>query len=189
MTPLDEWFVSSILPHEAALQRYLRRLCRNTSEIPDICQEVYVRIYENAAHRKPASPKSFMFTTARNLIIDKARRERVVSIEYTEDSATLDVLTDEQSPEERCGAAEELRQLCRAFDRLSDHFREVIWFRRIEGLSQAEAAHRLGINEGTLESRLNRALAAFSRELAEAPEHEDLSEDRNEKIAQPGGGA
>ena len=145
--------------------RYLHRVWRNHAEIPDLCQEIYVRIYQGAARSKPEAPKSFLFTTARNLLADKARREQVVTINYTQDLDSLDVLTDELCPERRYGAHEELQRLSEAFDQLSDNFREVIWLRRVEGLSQKEAAQRLRINEGTLESRLSRALAELTRTL------------------------
>jgi RNA polymerase sigma factor (sigma-70 family) len=187
MDSVDDWFVATILPHEEALVRYLHRMWRNRAEIPDICQEVYVRIYEGAARSRPESPKSFLFTTARNLLADKARRERVVSINYTQDSSALDVLTDDLSPERRYGAEEELRRLSVAFDQLSDNFREVIWLRRIEGLSQKEAAQRLSINEGTLESRLNRALVALTRALAAGSAEDDVqSQDHDERTPDSG---
>lgn len=190
MNSLDDWFVAMILPHETALTRYLHRVWRNSAEIPDICQEVYIKIYESAARSRPESPKSFMFATARNLLADKARRERVVTITYTQDSASLDVLTDELSPEHRYDAHEAARRLAVAFDSISDHFREVIWLRRVEGLSQKETARRLSINEGTLESRLHRALAALNRAMmtesfADA-EHLRRHED---KIEECGGGS
>ena len=162
MNPLDEWFVNTILPHEAALVRYLHRVWRNHTEVPDLRQEIYVRIYQSAAKSKPQAPKSFLFATARNLLADKARRERIISIDYTQDLETLDVLADEVSPEHRYGAREELRRISDAFDQLSDNFRAVIWLRRVEGLSQKDTAERLGINEGTLESRLCRALKALA---------------------------
>jgi RNA polymerase sigma-70 factor (ECF subfamily) len=95
-------------------------------------------------------------------LADKARRERIISIDYTQDLETLDVLADEVSPEHRYGAREELRRISDAFDQLSDNFRAVIWLRRVEGLSQKDTAERLGINEGTLESRLCRALKALA---------------------------
>jgi len=168
---LDEWFIATILPHEASLVRYLHRVWRNRAEIPDIRQEIYIRIYQGAARSKPDSPKSFLFTTARNLLADTARREQVVSINYTNDSASLDVLTDELSPERRHSADEELQRLVEAYDQLSQNYREVIWLLRVEGMTQKEAAQRLRINEGTLESRLSRALAALTRAVA----HDRLS--------------
>jgi RNA polymerase sigma-70 factor (ECF subfamily) len=173
MNPLDEWFIAAVLPHEAALMRYLHRVWRNHAEVPDLRQEIYVRIYQSAAKTKPQAPKSFLFATARNLLADKARRERVISIDYTQDLDALDVLIDEISPEHRYGARQELRRLSEAFDGLSDKYRAAIWLCRVEGLSQHEAAQRLGINEGTLESHLCRGLkmlarAIFSEEFASA---------------------
>jgi len=41
---LDQWFANEILPHEAALTRYLKRVCPNSADVPDLRQEVYVRI-------------------------------------------------------------------------------------------------------------------------------------------------
>jgi RNA polymerase sigma factor (sigma-70 family) len=171
MNALDEWFMAAILPHEAALVRYLHRAWRNHAEVPDLRQEIYIRIYQSAAKGRPHAPKSFLFATARNLLADKARRERIVSIDCIQDLDVLNTLIDDISPERRYGARQELRRTAAAFDSLSDKHREVIWLCRVEGLSQKEAARRLRINEGTLESRLCRGLRA----LADAAFGEDLA--------------
>jgi RNA polymerase sigma-70 factor (ECF subfamily) len=55
-----------------------------------------------------------------------------------------------------------LRRLGDALDGLSDNCRAVIWLRRVEGLTQREAAERLGMREGTLESHLSRGLRALA---------------------------
>src|SRR5688572_132056 len=94
---LDQWFAAEILSHEAALMRYLRRVWRREAEIADLCQEIYIRIYESAAKELPVSPKAFLFATARNLIADHVRRKRVVSIDFTQDLDALNVLIDEIS--------------------------------------------------------------------------------------------
>jgi RNA polymerase sigma factor (sigma-70 family) len=161
---LDQWFAAEILVHEGALVRYLGRVWPNAADIGELRQEVYVRVYESASKSRPNSPKAFLFTTARNLMADRRRRERIVSIDYTQDCDALNVLVDEISPEKHLSARQELRRLGDAFDQLSDMARQVIWLRRVEGLSQREAARQLGIQEGTLESHLCRGL----RKLADA---------------------
>lgn len=75
----------------------------------------------------PGRPRAFLFTTARNLIFDRLRRERIVSIDYTQDIDFLNVLTDEVSPERRLSAREEMMCLSAALDGLSDACRTVIW--------------------------------------------------------------
>lgn len=160
---LDRWFAREILVHEAALTRYLQRARQRPADVPDLRQEVYVRVYESAAKTLPTSPKAFLFQTARNLIIDRVRRERIVSIDYTQDLDSLNVLIDEISPEQRLSGRQELKRLSTAFDQLSDDCRSVIWLRRVEGLSQKEAAERLSLPEGTLESHLCRGIRALMK--------------------------
>lgn len=153
-TPLDEWFVREILVHEEALVRYLHRCWPARDEVHDLRQEVYVRVYEAAGRALPGSPKSFLFTTARNLITDRLRRARVVSIEPMGDLDPSNVLVDELSPERRLGGRQALRRLSEAFDRLPDRCRDVVWLRKVEELPQKVVAAKLGISEKTVEKHV-----------------------------------
>jgi RNA polymerase sigma factor (sigma-70 family) len=160
---LDHWFAAEILPHEAALTRYLLRVWHNPADVPDLRQDTYVLVYQSAAHERPHQPKAFLFATARNLLTDRIRRNRIVSIGYTQDLDSLNVLIDEISPEHRLSARQDLRRLSDALDALPDGCRDVIWLRRVEGLSQQETAKRLGMKEGTIESHLCRGIRALAR--------------------------
>lgn len=169
LTGLDQWFATEILPHERLLHRYLLRVWHNASEVPDLLQEVYVRVYESAQTQLPRQPKPFLFTTARNLMADQIRRRRIVSIETTARGTDhLDAMVDEISPERRLSARQELHRLAYAFDSLSDRCREVVWFRRVEGLSQRETAERLGLKEEAIESQLARGMRALARAIFDA---------------------
>ena len=75
---LDAWFVEEILVHEAALRHYLARHWFNVDERHDLRQEVYARVYQAAAAELPRHPKAFLLTTARPLVVDRARRGKVV---------------------------------------------------------------------------------------------------------------
>jgi len=93
------------------------------------------------------------------------RRERIVSIDYTQDLDALNVLVDDITPEHRLSAREELGRLSEALDALPDDCRDVVWLRRVEGLPQREAARLLGMHEGTLESHLCRGVRALARAM------------------------
>jgi len=153
-SPLDAWFVREILVHEEALTRYLQRCWPHRDDVHDLRQEVYVRVYEAAGKALPASPKSFLFASARNLITDRLRRGRVVSIETMGDLEPLHVLVDEVSPERRFDGRQALRRLSEAFDRLPDRCRQVLWLRRVEELPQKVVASQLGISEKTVEKHV-----------------------------------
>jgi RNA polymerase sigma-70 factor (ECF subfamily) len=51
-----------------------------------------------------------------------------------------------------------LRRLSRALDHLPPRCREVIWLRRVEGMSQREVADQLGITEKTVEKHLAKGM-------------------------------
>lgn len=162
---LDEWFAREILVYEDSLVRYLSRSWHHRDDIHDLRQDTYVRVYEAAARERPRAPKSFLFTTARNLMADRLRRSRVVSIEARADLESLNVHIDELSPEHRAIAHEDLRTLMRAFNQLPPRCRQVVWMRRIEDLSQKEVASRLGIAETVVEKQIAKAMVRFADAL------------------------
>lgn len=160
---LDAWFGQEILVHERALAYYLRRCWPHRDELHDLRQEVYVRVYESAGKALPTAPKSFLFTTARNLMADRLRRNRVVAIETVGDFESLNVLIDEVTPERWSSGRQTLKRLSEAFDRLPDRCREVVWLRRVEELPQKEVAMRLGISEKTVEKQLAKGVRLIAQ--------------------------
>jgi RNA polymerase sigma-70 factor (ECF subfamily) len=167
---LRDWFVREVLPLEAALTQFLRHNWRNKSDIPDLVQEVYARVYEAARKEMPETPRAFVFTTAHNLLIDRVRREKIIQIDTVSELDTLAIAADEPSPDRSAIARDELRHLQAALDRLTPRTREVVTMRRIEGLARAEIAQRLGITEVTVKWHLNEGLRALADDLyGEAP--------------------
>ena len=163
---LEQWFIREVLAHEGALMRHLSRVWPNHSEIRDIRQEAYVRVYEAARRARPLAPKSFLFATARNLMADRIRRERVVCIEARGELDALNVLVDEISPERRTSARQELARLAWAFERLPLRCREVMWLTKVENLSQQEVARRLGVQEKAVEKQVSRGIRLLATALA-----------------------
>jgi RNA polymerase sigma factor (sigma-70 family) len=164
---LNAWFVREIIAHEAALVRYLTRAWPNRDEIPDLRQEIYIRVFDAARKARPQFPKSFLFTTARHLMTDRARHARVVSIEAAGDPDVLNVLVDELSPERRQEGRQELKRLAAAFGELPPKCREVVWLRRVDEMPQREVAKRLGISEKTVEMHMLKAMRRMADLLFE----------------------
>jgi RNA polymerase sigma-70 factor (ECF subfamily) len=162
--PLKVWFAREILAHESALVRYLTRVWPNRDEVHDLRQETYIRVYEAAKKARPTAAKSFLFATARNLMADRVRRSRIVSIEAVGEMAFLNVMVDEVSPERRLDGRQELKRLAHALDLLPPKCREVVWLRRVDEMPQKEVARRLGISERTVEAHVLKGM----RLLAEA---------------------
>jgi RNA polymerase sigma factor (sigma-70 family) len=166
--PLDRWFKREILAHEKSLVRYLLRTWPNRQEVPDLRQDTYVRVYEAAAKSRPHSPKSFLFTIARNLMADRIRRRRIVSIDAVGDLDALNVLIDTVSSEHRASAQQELRRLTEAVDRLPPRCREAVWLRRVDDLPQKEVAILLGISQKTVEKHVMKGMKLLAQALSES---------------------
>lgn len=165
-TEFDDWFVREILVHERALALFLQRSWPHRDELHDLRQEAYARVYEAAARSRPTAPKAFLFATARHLMTDRLRRNRVVSIEPVGDFESSNVyLIDEVSPERWMGTRQALTRLAEALDRLPDRCREVVWLRRVEELPQKGVAERLGISEKTVEKHLAKGMRLLADHL------------------------
>jgi len=161
---VDAWFMESVLPLEGALMRYLRANWRNESDLKDLRQDIYTQVYRAALGGLPDSAQAFVFATARNLLINDARRAKVVSIQLVEDPDDLDVGHDPVTPERHMSARQELGLLQAGLDQLPGRCREVVVLRKVEGLTQREVADRMGITEDTVERQTLlgiRALADF----------------------------
>ena len=159
---VDAWFEREVLPLEAALMQYLQHNWRNASDITDLRQDIYVRVYESALKGLPESPKAFVFTIARNLLIRRVRREQIVPFEAVSDFEALGTAIDAPGPENALIARDELRRLQTALDHLPPRCREAFVMQQIDGLTHREIATRMGINERTVQTHLRDAGRALA---------------------------
>ena len=83
------WFAENVQPHEDMLRAWLfSRFSGVGCDIDDIVQESFLRVLKAREERTLASPKAFLFATARNLALDSVRHS---SISRTENLDVNDV--------------------------------------------------------------------------------------------------
>jgi RNA polymerase sigma-70 factor (ECF subfamily) len=166
---VSAWFVREILPLEAILMHFLQHNWQNRADIADLRQDVYARVFEAAQKQIPDNAKRFLLATARNLLIDRVRREQVVPIDVIADVDSLGVAIDTLSPDRTVMAREELRRLQVALDRLPPRCREAIVLAYVEGLNGQEIASRMGITKFTVSEHLSNGLRALTDMLYGEP--------------------
>lgn len=159
---VQAWFLREVLPLEAALTGYFRRNWRNESDVRDLVQEVFVHVCESGRRELPRASRAFVFTTARNILIDKFRSRQVVPLEMVGDVETLTAASDAPGPDRDVIARDELRRLQGALERLAPRCREAVLLKQIEGLSRREIARRMGISEETVKEYLAIGLFTLS---------------------------
>jgi len=147
------------LPH---LRRFSYFLMRGSERADDVAQEALVRAVKHIGGLRPGSNlRAWLFTIARNVARNEARRQRRSPVDPHTDLADLQP-AQAQSQE----AAIEMRELQAAVLRLPPAFRQTLFLCAIEGLSYEDAAQVLEVPIGTIRSRLARARRALEREMA-----------------------
>ena len=159
---VNAWFIREVLPLETALQRYLRQAWRNESDIGDMCQDVFVRCIEAAKREIPRPTRPFVFFVARTLLIDRLRRNQIVSIDAVADLEAFGISTDDPAPDRSAIARQDWRRLQAALARLPERQRDAVVMRKVEGLSRKEIAQRMGIAEPTVAQHLANGIAALT---------------------------
>ncbi len=147
------WFVEEVLPHEAALRAWLRARFPVVTDADDLVQETYARLMQAHATGPIACPRAFLFVTARNLALNHLRHQRIERPEGAAEIDALSVADERVGIPEALAHAEDFQILIRAIESLPERCRQVVTLRKIYGLSQKEAAERLGISEHTVEAQ------------------------------------
>jgi len=112
----------------------------------------------------PAQFSAWLFTIARNLVIDYYRKPKLPVQEMT--GADIRTVDQADGPEARMIADERRRRLHRAVLGLTAEQRQVIGCRFFFALSVAEVAQMMGKTEGAIKALQFRGLSRLQRELA-----------------------
>jgi RNA polymerase sigma-70 factor (ECF subfamily) len=151
--------------HAAALFRYALRLTRDRARAEDVVQETLLKAWQHPEVTKDTerSPRAWLFTVARNMIIDEQRSAR-----FRSESAVADpeVAHDGAGADEANSTVDRLL-LSSALARISEAHRVVIRRSYYQGWTTAQIAADLHIAEGTVRSRLHYAMRALRLALEE----------------------
>ena len=153
------------------LFRYLLYLTGSREAAEDFFQETWVRVIDRGHQYKSKFKfETWLFTIARNLVIDFRRRktpERLDAfVEPGEGHQMLEpAAPDSLSPAELAAAHEESDRVAAALARLSAVYREVLLLRFQEELSLEEIAAVVAAPLSTVKSRLYRGLSDLREKL------------------------
>jgi RNA polymerase sigma factor (sigma-70 family) len=165
-TEVVDWLTINFLPHEAELRRMLRRVCSGPAEIDDVIQETCYRLLSLPSLAHVRDPKPFVFRSAKNIMLDRIRRDAVVSIEAMANLEDLQIADAAPSPERVVLARTELKWVIGLVAHLPDRCKNVFRARRIHGLSQQETAQSLGLTDSVVEHEMMRAMKLMSELIA-----------------------
>jgi RNA polymerase sigma-70 factor (ECF subfamily) len=150
--------------------RYLMFLTGKREVAEDLFQEVWIRVLRRGSqYNGKARFDTWIFTIARNLVIDLSRKRTMSSLdemcEGGDDERPFEFAGDEPSPLEEFQFRENAQEIATVMQTLEPSYREVLTLRFHEELSLEEIASLTRAPLSTVKSRLYRGLAALKPRL------------------------
>lgn len=166
-------FESLMTAYENRVYTLALRSTGSEQDAADITQEVFLRAWKSLdSFRGDSSLSTWLYRVTSNLCVDFARKRAVesgtASIDDAESPAASIADPSRTIQPEQAVENQELREeLQYAIAQLSEEHREVVLLRDVAGLAYTEIARTLGVEEGTVKSRLARARNSLRKILLE----------------------
>jgi RNA polymerase sigma factor (sigma-70 family) len=155
--------------HGEELRRFLRSRVRNAADIPDIIQEVFLRLLRVPNHETIRAPEAYIYTVAHHV----AQQHSLKSTPETASAELGEVLSELRAVTEMDPALEVIAQQCvelldRALLQLSPKAQATFLLYRRDGKSMDEISEQLGISRPMAKKYLVKTLVHFRKQLKDA---------------------
>ncbi|NTF44310.1 RNA polymerase sigma factor [Rhizobium rhizogenes] len=155
------------LAHRRELQAYLTRKLRDADTAADLTQETFLRYAElgSPTGATIANERSYLYRTAHNLAVDHVRQRQRRKTDATSADDLASIADDRPTLEEEADGRQRLERLHEIVNELPELTRSIFTLNRMDGLTYAQVAIRLGISDSSVQKHLSRALSHITARL------------------------
>jgi RNA polymerase sigma factor (sigma-70 family) len=165
LRPIDQWFLSQVLPFEARFVSAARRLLRNSDDARDLVQEVFTRLFVLEGWADIANPRAYVLRMLRNLAIERIRRSHIIEFQQLADVEALNLIDEGPDPYRTACAGEQVQRIWAVLESMPPEYRSVLIQRRFEDQPLSAMAREMGLSLSTLEKRLARSIYLLNEGL------------------------
>ena len=167
-------FEALVMQNQDKAYNLALRIVRNPDDAAELCQEAFLNAWRGLPRfQGESSFSTWMYRLTQNACIDFLRKEKrrkeistTISLDEGDETHPID-LPDERYSPHQVAAQNELRQtLWDGLRALSPSYRQVLVMRELDGLSYQEISELLGVEIGTVKSRIARARLSLRNILA-----------------------
>jgi RNA polymerase sigma-70 factor, ECF subfamily len=161
----DRQAFASLFDHFAPrVKSFMMRKGASAEQAEDLVQETMIAVWSKASLfvSDRGSVATWIFTIARNLRIDRLRREKSSMFTDIED---FDAPSEEASAEDRLARFQEDSLVSKALLEIPDEQRQLLILSYVDDIPQSEIATRLHIPLGTVKSRMRLAYRRLQKLL------------------------
>lgn len=133
-------------------------------DVEDLVQEVFIKALKYLhTYKHNSSPKTWLFTIARNLAIDEMKK-RNKNRQRNTNTSYENRMDENEQPEMMVESRERAEEVRSAIQQLQENYRNVVILRGINQLSVAETASILDWSEEKVRTNYHRGLKAMKKQ-------------------------
>lgn len=157
-----EYFLSTYDAYADAILRFCIMKVSDREIAEDLTQEVFTRFWQTLRDgQEMRNGRAFLYTIARNLVIDWYRRKKELSLDSLQEQGTDFANNDLKQITNNA----EAREVLEVIEDLDDPSREALLMRYVEGLSPSDIADITGESPNVISVRINRAIKKVQQRI------------------------
>ncbi len=151
----EEVYKSIYFEYSKSINSFLYYKCGNTEQSKDLCQETFLKLWQNCHKVGSEKAKSYLYTLANNMFIDAFRKNQFKNKYVDQYEVERNNI---ETPLQTLEGSEAHLRYEKALKSLSSKKREVFLMSRSEGFTYQQIAERLTISVKAVEKRMHGAL-------------------------------
>ncbi|WP_168377279.1 RNA polymerase sigma factor [Sphingomonas sp. Leaf343] len=153
--------------HRSMLSRFFVRHAPDQNEVPDLVQDVFLKLSKTDVPDPLDNPGNYMISVARSVLIDHYRRRQVRHAADHGDLDNIDLESTDLSVERVLDSKAMAQRMQEALLQLPERTRDVFALRTLRGMKMAEVARTLQISLSSAEKHHARSLSYLATRLAD----------------------
>ncbi|MBS1489911.1 MAG: sigma-70 family RNA polymerase sigma factor [Bacteroidetes bacterium] len=151
-------FETLISRHERLVTHMVSRLIHNSEDIEEICQDVFLKVFEKISEFNFQSKLStWIATIAYRHAINHARKKRIEISDLPEGESFIHHFISQDNPHEALEDSDIESAVFKLIEKLPAQYRVVLTLYHLEDMNYAEIGEATGMPEGTVKNYLFRA--------------------------------
>ena len=157
-------FEQLFVKYKPTLTQFIRKSLPQEEDVEGLVQEIFIKLWLSRTDLRPnTSFNSFIFTIAKNVVIDHLRKLTKTRKKLQELIYNYNLL--DNSTQESIEYAELKQLLVNSIDALPPRQKEIFELNRIEGMKYKDIAKQLNISENTVNAHMHQAMLTLKKKL------------------------